>query len=138
MVTSISGDNLCEISSCSPNPCANGGTCQLDESAEGGYSCSCPEGYTGVDCTTDIDECLTGKWEGVYVFYTMIKLLKLLQIRVSHLASVQTSLGPSSACVLSSELEIGVSIQDRVQSLIPARTESSVWRVYWPLVAMSV
>ena len=63
MVTGISADDLCEISSCSPNPCGNGGACQLDESVEGGYSCACPEGFTGVDCMTDVDECLAGKWK---------------------------------------------------------------------------
>ena len=65
MVTGIlSADDLCAISSCSPNPCGNGGVCQLDESVEGGYSCACLEGFTGVDCMTDVDECLAvGKWE---------------------------------------------------------------------------
>ena len=60
MVTKISAENLCEISSCSPNPCRNGGSCQLDDSMEGGYSCSCPDGYTGVNCMIDVDECLDG------------------------------------------------------------------------------
>lgn len=60
MVTGIVGERLCEISSCSPNPCANGGSCQLDDSAQGGYLCTCSEGYTGTNCDEDINECLNG------------------------------------------------------------------------------
>ena len=29
--------------------------------APGGYVCSCSIGYTGVNCETDIDECLDGE-----------------------------------------------------------------------------
>lgn len=61
MITSVSADNLCEINSCSPSPCGNGGTCQLDDSVKGGYLCSCPGGYMGVDCMDDVNECLDGK-----------------------------------------------------------------------------
>ena len=62
MITDVVAENLCEISSCSPNPCANGGECRPDDSVEGGYSCACPDGYTGADCTEDVDECLDGEW----------------------------------------------------------------------------
>ena len=62
LITSILGEDLCEINSCSPNPCGNGGTCQLDETVQGGYSCECPDGYMGVDCLDDVDECLDGEW----------------------------------------------------------------------------
>ena len=62
LVTSILADNLCEINSCSPNPCGNGGSCQLDKNVRGGYICACPDGYTGVDCMDDINECLDGEW----------------------------------------------------------------------------
>ncbi len=39
---------------CSPNPCANGGTCQdgIDS-----YTCTCPAGYSGTNCETNIDDC---------------------------------------------------------------------------------
>lgn len=37
------------------NPCLNEGTC-LDEI--GGYRCICVPGYTGIQCETDIDECI--------------------------------------------------------------------------------
>ena len=33
---------------CTVNPCQNGGTCSVKE--EGGYSCSCPLFYTGLNC----------------------------------------------------------------------------------------
>ena len=43
--------------SCSPNPCRNGGSCRL---AWGGHVCACAPGWTGPNCQTDINECLTG------------------------------------------------------------------------------
>ena len=42
---------------CNPNPCQNGGTCNQQGQA---YTCSCPSGYTGTNCETDIDECTAG------------------------------------------------------------------------------
>uniref|UniRef100_A0A8C8IVZ8 Slit homolog 1a (Drosophila) n=1 Tax=Oncorhynchus tshawytscha TaxID=74940 RepID=A0A8C8IVZ8_ONCTS len=41
----------------SPNPCVNGGTCQLDEEEEAAYSCACPLGFDGPTCLTNIDDC---------------------------------------------------------------------------------
>ncbi|KAL9960831.1 hypothetical protein ACROYT_G034336 [Oculina patagonica] len=38
------------VDPCSTNPCQNGGTCNKDNS--GGFTCSCPSGYTGNDCGT--------------------------------------------------------------------------------------
>ncbi|XP_078343113.1 uncharacterized protein LOC144628876 isoform X2 [Oculina patagonica] len=35
---------------CSSDPCQNGGTCNGDNS--GGFTCSCPSGYTGDNCST--------------------------------------------------------------------------------------
>ena len=58
MVTGVDGDNICEQTACLPNPCQNDGTCQLNDEAIGGYVCQCKEGYTGTDCTLDVDECL--------------------------------------------------------------------------------
>jgi EGF-like domain/Human growth factor-like EGF len=43
-----------EIDDCDPNPCANGGTC-TDGSQS--YACSCPQGFTGDTCETDVDDC---------------------------------------------------------------------------------
>ncbi|KAH3872690.1 hypothetical protein DPMN_035910 [Dreissena polymorpha] len=40
---------------CKPDPCVRG-QCQLTFA---GYSCSCPSGYTGKNCQTDINECAT-------------------------------------------------------------------------------
>lgn len=60
IVTDIVGEKLCEINSCSPNPCGNGGSCQLDDNIQGGYTCMCADGFTGANCMEDIDECLNG------------------------------------------------------------------------------
>ncbi|XP_073964399.1 protein slit-like [Choristoneura fumiferana] len=53
-----SGD-FCEkkIPFCTPefNPCANGATCS-DHGSH--YSCSCPRGYSGQNCTTNADDCV--------------------------------------------------------------------------------
>ena len=56
VVTTTSGSNLCELSPCSPSPCQNGSTCALKD-VVGGYECTCQSGYTGVNCTLDVDEC---------------------------------------------------------------------------------
>ena len=57
MVTGVSSDAVCDQSACSPNPCMNGGSCELNQDVDGGYECFCRNGYTGTDCETDIDEC---------------------------------------------------------------------------------
>ncbi|CAH1777875.1 unnamed protein product, partial [Owenia fusiformis] len=46
----------CEIpiTTCTSQPCLNGGTCQV---IEGGYTCFCPEDYTGQNCETYIRNC---------------------------------------------------------------------------------
>ena len=61
MTTKTNGSALCNESACSPSPCRNGGECSLQLDAPGGYVCSCSIGYTGVNCETDIDECLDGE-----------------------------------------------------------------------------
>ncbi|KAJ8318762.1 hypothetical protein KUTeg_003853 [Tegillarca granosa] len=42
--------------SCSKNWCFNGGTCNNKDFGDR-YSCTCPQGYTGVRCETNIDDC---------------------------------------------------------------------------------
>lgn len=46
--------SLLEVNECFSLPCLNGGQCQ---SLDFGYVCSCPPGYTGMQCQTDIDDC---------------------------------------------------------------------------------
>ncbi|XP_046394946.1 protocadherin-like wing polarity protein stan isoform X2 [Ischnura elegans] len=48
-----------EVDLCYSNPCGNGGTCRR---REGGYTCSCRPGFTGVNCEIDInyDTCQPG------------------------------------------------------------------------------
>ncbi|KAH3730367.1 hypothetical protein DPMN_056351, partial [Dreissena polymorpha] len=36
------------------NPCRNGGSCN---NAVGSYTCACNPGYSGTNCSTDVDEC---------------------------------------------------------------------------------
>ena len=38
------------------SPCQNGATCRND--GHGGYTCSCPPGYEGTNCQSEINECL--------------------------------------------------------------------------------
>ena len=37
------------------SPCQNGATCS--NTGAGGYTCTCPSGYNGLNCQNDIDEC---------------------------------------------------------------------------------
>ena len=39
---------ILEKDACVPNPCANNGKCM--QSPDGGYRCTCENGYTGVNC----------------------------------------------------------------------------------------
>ncbi|XP_072395755.1 protein crumbs [Diabrotica undecimpunctata] len=39
---------------CSRNPCLNGGTCTP---YKGSFNCTCPNGFTGKICQTNVDEC---------------------------------------------------------------------------------
>ncbi|KAI8739247.1 fibropellin-1 [Biomphalaria glabrata] len=44
-----------------PNPCYQNrcyrGSCQIDSTKSSGYTCVCEQGFTGTDCSIDIDEC---------------------------------------------------------------------------------
>ena len=66
MVTSVSGSNLCELSPCSPSPCQNGGICAVKKGVKGNYECTfCRQGYSGVNCTDDVNECNQGKKQNI-------------------------------------------------------------------------
>ncbi|XP_076698804.1 EGF-like repeat and discoidin I-like domain-containing protein 3 [Callospermophilus lateralis] len=45
---------------CIPNPCHNGGTCEISEAYRGdtfiGYVCKCPRGFNGIHCQHNINE----------------------------------------------------------------------------------
>ncbi|KAM9846402.1 protocadherin Fat 3 [Aulostomus maculatus] len=43
-----------ELTSCTPNPCQNGGDCKP---VGGGFLCVCPRGLRGVICDQDVNEC---------------------------------------------------------------------------------
>ncbi|XP_022653672.1 delta-like protein B isoform X3 [Varroa destructor] len=46
----------CEIRDhCQPNPCSNGATCQ---SHGDGFKCFCRKGFTGANCTVQVDHCV--------------------------------------------------------------------------------
>lgn len=74
-MTSVSGENICEESACLPNPCQNGGRCQLSNDAAGGFECSCQDGYTGVDCSEDVNECLDSKYGNTVLFLSPVKVV---------------------------------------------------------------
>ncbi len=44
--------HYCKVLPCESNPdqCKNGATCTNDNM--GGYTCTCPNGYTGINCDT--------------------------------------------------------------------------------------
>ena len=45
------------FNACQSEPCLNGGSCALAELDLLGYRCSCPPGFTGTNCTFDINDC---------------------------------------------------------------------------------
>ncbi|KAK2157060.1 hypothetical protein NP493_1917g00009 [Ridgeia piscesae] len=47
-------DNVSVFDECESDPCQNGGTCE-DGSRK--YTCTCPSGFSGDMCETDINEC---------------------------------------------------------------------------------
>ena len=47
-------DFMCGINFPVVDPCVNGGTC-IDEI--GKYSCMCVDGFAGINCQTEINEC---------------------------------------------------------------------------------
>ncbi|XP_066293866.1 uncharacterized protein [Branchiostoma lanceolatum] len=72
LCTDIPNDYICECtpeykgrncsvqSSCYKFPCNNGATCEENETSSPGIesrTCHCSQGYEGVDCSKDIDEC---------------------------------------------------------------------------------
>ncbi|XP_066195412.1 EGF-like repeat and discoidin I-like domain-containing protein 3 [Sylvia atricapilla] len=46
---------------CLPNPCHNGGMCEISEAYRGdtfiGYVCKCPQGFNGIHCQHNVNEC---------------------------------------------------------------------------------
>ncbi len=55
MSTSVTGDSICPPDPCHPNPCMNGGWCNIAGNTS--YTCVCLVGYTGSNCSEDINEC---------------------------------------------------------------------------------
>ncbi|PAA64635.1 hypothetical protein BOX15_Mlig028014g1 [Macrostomum lignano] len=52
--TGWTGVDCTQPDPCNPSPCLNGATCS---NVGGVASCTCPSGFTGSRCETDIDEC---------------------------------------------------------------------------------
>lgn len=60
-IINSTGENVCSLSPCSPNPCQNGGACAESSDTAQGFTCSCTPGWEGDNCQTDIDECFGGE-----------------------------------------------------------------------------
>lgn len=56
--TNITGTGICQPDPC--GDCKNGGACERQPS--GDYVCICPQGWTGKQCTVDVDECARGEF----------------------------------------------------------------------------
>jgi len=56
-VTKFDRKKLCNVTTCEPNPCGNGGKCEVTTKS---YHCSCKGGWKGNHCLEDINECTTG------------------------------------------------------------------------------
>ncbi|XP_030016923.1 neurocan core protein-like [Sphaeramia orbicularis] len=53
-ISTITLSPTVEVEACVTNPCLHGGKC-LPQGT--GYSCYCPQGYTGENCEIDVDDC---------------------------------------------------------------------------------
>uniref|UniRef100_A0A3B4UX11 Neurocan n=2 Tax=Seriola dumerili TaxID=41447 RepID=A0A3B4UX11_SERDU len=53
-ISTITLGQTMEVEPCVTNPCLHGGKC-LPQGT--GYSCYCPQGYTGENCEIDVDDC---------------------------------------------------------------------------------
>ncbi|XP_058854966.1 lactadherin-like isoform X1 [Acipenser ruthenus] len=56
--------NTTETGPCQPNPCHNNAACEVTSKTRRGevfseYICKCPEGYNGVHCQNNVNECAT-------------------------------------------------------------------------------
>ncbi|KAK1158105.1 lactadherin-like isoform X1 [Acipenser oxyrinchus oxyrinchus] len=56
--------NAIETGPCQPNPCHNNAACEVTSKTRRGdvfseYICKCPEGYNGVHCQNNVNECAT-------------------------------------------------------------------------------
>lgn len=55
----VDGGHHCDVvDHCASEPCQNGGTCS-NNGVDSSHECSCPDTYTGDNCETEVDECLT-------------------------------------------------------------------------------
>lgn len=53
---------LCHLDdACTSNPCHADAICDTSP-INGSFTCSCAQGYKGIDCSEDIDECDQGKF----------------------------------------------------------------------------
>ncbi|XP_016110065.1 EGF-like repeat and discoidin I-like domain-containing protein 3 [Sinocyclocheilus grahami] len=54
LVKAADGEDPTSAGPCHPNPCHNGGTCEISETFRGdtfiGYVCKCPSGFNGIHC----------------------------------------------------------------------------------------
>lgn len=50
------GEGVVTGNACTPNPCNNNGSCSVNAGGEG-YTCQCVDGFEGVNCETNIDDC---------------------------------------------------------------------------------
>lgn len=60
--TDSDGSCTIDVNECASDnpPCQNGATCTNKEGNDGKYLCECMEGWEGMDCDVDIDECARG------------------------------------------------------------------------------
>jgi hypothetical protein len=58
-IIGYTGD-LCQSDVCVPTPCENGGTCAILVS--GNYTCQCPEGFSGYNCSISPTDTAAYKW----------------------------------------------------------------------------
>lgn len=65
------------FAACQPNPCINGGTCQLDVDSPDGFVCKCPPKFSGSKCESKIYPVLLIKYHmsGTIMSEANVKLI---------------------------------------------------------------
>nr|XP_018907159.1 PREDICTED: protocadherin-like wing polarity protein stan isoform X2 [Bemisia tabaci] len=117
---------------CSSQPCQNGGTCFDDW---GSYKCECAEGWSGKDCSQNIEPAWRFKGNGVLSFNPLLRLIQLpwligMSVRTlqsdAFLISIQVGQNSSATISLESGY-IVFAFDGQTAALGTARINDGAW-----------
>ena len=65
--------------------CMNGATCQLSASSSLGYECECVLGFTGPDCSVNMDDCLPTSCDNGGTCIDQVTILIIIWTNLTHI-----------------------------------------------------